>query len=58
MIALADSGFFRQGMMLLKWGVPYECVFGARQIWSRNWRNAAMMVINDYQSPQDQMGLG
>jgi hypothetical protein len=57
MIALADNDYFRQGMMLLKWGVPYECIFGAPKIWSRSWRNAATLVINDYYSPEESVGL-
>jgi hypothetical protein len=57
MISLADNNFFRQGIMLLKWGVPYECVFGHKRIWSRNWRNAAITVINDFSGP-DEDGLG
>jgi hypothetical protein len=58
MIALADSDFFRQGILLLKWGIPYECIFGEKRIWSRNWRNAATVVMNDFHSPEESMGLG
>lgn len=53
MIALADSDFFRQGIMLLCKGVPYECIFGQKKQWSRNMRNAATMVINELSSPED-----
>lgn len=54
MIALADSEYFRQGIVLLKWGVPYQCIFGEPKIWKRNWRNAAIMVINDFNSPEQE----
>lgn len=55
MIALSDNEVFRQGIMLLKWGVPYECIFGQRKPWTRAWRNAAIMVINDFNSHDDGM---
>lgn len=55
MIALSDNEVFRQGIMLLKWGVPYECLFGVRKPWPRAWRNAAIMVINDFNSVPDEM---
>lgn len=57
MISLADNDSFRQGIILLKWGVPYECVFGERRIWNRTWRNAATMVINDFNSADGEGGL-
>lgn len=47
MIALADSQYFSQGITLLKNGIPYYCIFGEQKIWSRNMRNAAIMVLND-----------
>lgn len=57
MIALSDNDGFRQALILLKWGVPYECLFGQKQLWSRSWRNAASLVLNDFYSPEEQMGL-
>jgi hypothetical protein len=57
MIALSDNEIFRQAMALLKWGVPYECLFGPKKLWPRAWRNAATLVMNDFYSPDEQMGL-
>lgn len=54
MISLADSPFFAQGLALLKNGVPYECIFGPVRPWPRNWRNAAIMVLNEMKDvPED-----
>jgi hypothetical protein len=44
-------------MFLLKWGVPYECIFGEKKQWNSTWRNAATLVMNDYYSPEESMGL-
>jgi hypothetical protein len=57
MISLSDNESFRQALILLKWGIPYECLFGQRHLWSRGWRNAATLIMNDYYSPEEQMGI-
>jgi hypothetical protein len=57
MISLSDNDNFRQALILLKWGVPYECLFGERRLWSRSWRNAASLVMNDFYTPEEQMGI-
>ncbi len=48
MISWADDDTFRSGLALLDKGVPYECIFGKPKLWSRNMRNAAIMVFNDF----------
>ena len=58
MNALADSDHFQQGIVLLKNGIPYECILGQRKQWSRNMRNAAVLILNDIgRSPEEEMGL-
>lgn len=48
MIALADNPHFRQGVLLVKSGIPYEAIFGPPKLWNRNMRNAATMILNDF----------
>lgn len=55
MIALADSDVFRQGVALVKAGIPYECIFGKPKLWSRAMRNAGIMILNDFASPEDDL---
>lgn len=58
MISLSDNDSFRQALILLKWGIPYECLFGNKVLWSRSWRNAATIIMNDFYSVEEQMGIG
>jgi hypothetical protein len=36
-------------------GMPYECIFGPKKIWTKTWRNAAVMVLNDMAGGEEEL---